>query len=268
MQGGPGLLTIRLGTVMLDAALATLHPALHSMYEKTPGPTVRLAVSDNGPGMDATTLARSFEPFFTTKPLGEGTGLGLSVVRSIVQGHEGAIVVESAPGKGTTFAVYLPVALPGSSAGEPALAPAVADATESMSHAAGEDRQHLLYLDDEEALVFLVKRLMARRGFRVSGFTDQREALAAISSAPDSFDLLVTDYNMPGLSGLDVAREALKLRADLPVAIASDYIDETLRTEAVAAGAHELIFKASSVEALCDAFERVAAHSQKTRPAD
>jgi len=269
MQGGPGLLTIRLGTVMLDAALARLHPALHSMHEKTPGLTVRLAVSDNGPGMDVATLARSFEPFFTTKPLGEGTGLGLSVVRSIVQGHEGAIVVESAPGKGTTFAVYLPVAPPQTSAALlPPIAPMVAAATESKSHAAGEDRQHLLYLDDEEALVFLVKRLMARRGFRVSGFTDQREALAALSAAPDSFDLLVTDYNMPGLSGLDVAREALKLRADLPVAIASGYIDETLRTEAVAAGAHELIFKASSVEALCDAFERAAAHSQKTRPAD
>ena len=177
------------------------------MRAKHPGRTVRLAVSDNGPGMDAATLERIFEPFFTTKAAGEGTGLGLSVVHGIVQAHEGAIVVDSQPGKGATFTLYLPAAE--AAAGAPA-------PEESASAAAAPRRrsdsgQHILYLDDDESLVLLVKRLLERRGYRVSGYTDQREALAALRADPAAFDLVVTDYNMPGMSGLDVARE---VRAD------------------------------------------------------
>ncbi len=113
---------------------------------------------------------------------------------------------------------------------------------------------HLLYLDDDESLVFLVKRLLERRGFKISAFIDQREAIAAIRANASGFDLVVTDYNMPGISGLDVAREVRKIRADLPVAIASGFIDETLRAQASEAGVRKLIFKASAVEDFCGAF--------------
>ena len=113
-------------------------------------------------------------------------------------------------------------------------------------------------LDDDESLVFLVTRMLERRGFHISGYTDQREALAALRADPSSFDLVVTDYNMPGMSGLDVAREVRAIRADLAVAVASGFIDETLRAQADGAGVRELIFKANAVEDLCEAFARLA----------
>jgi CheY-like chemotaxis protein len=116
----------------------------------------------------------------------------------------------------------------------------------------------ILYLDDDESLVFLVQRLLERRGFRVSGYIDQREALDALRADPAAFDLVVTDYNMPGMSGLDVARAVRLIRPDLSVAIASGFIDETLQMQAEGAGVRELIFKANAVEELCEAFARLA----------
>ena len=259
MRSGPGRIDIRLDTVMLDAAFAEAHPALRALHAAHPGRTVRLAVIDNGPGMDTATLERIFEPFFTTKPVDEGTGLGLSVVHGIVQAHEGAITVDSQPGKGATFTVYLPAAQ----------VTTVAAATEPDSEvmavvADTNSGQHILYLDDDESLVFLVTRLLQRRGYRVSGFIDQREALAAIRANPPTFDLVVTDYNMPGMSGLDVAREIRTIRADLPVAVASGFIDEALHAQAGGAGVRELIFKASAVEDLCETFARLAKSVGKT----
>ncbi|MBL0124385.1 MAG: response regulator [Betaproteobacteria bacterium] len=129
------------------------------------------------------------------------------------------------------------------------LQPCRADEAGSPDNGNGRGR-HILYLDDDESLVLLVQRLLERRGFRVSGFTDQREALATIRAGPAAFDLVVSDYNMPGMSGLDVAREVRAIRADLPVAIASGYIDEALRAAATGAGVRELIFKANAVEDL------------------
>ena len=254
MRGSPGHITVHLNTVMLDAALAATHPALHAMQEKHPGRTLRLLVSDDGPGMDAATLERVFEPFFTTKPPGEGTGLGLSVVPGMVQAHEGAIVVESQPGMGTSFAVYLPIA--------DALVAPQEDPVENTPGTTPvlslDGGQHILYLDDDESLVFLVRRLLERQGFRVSGYSNQNEALVALRAAPQAIDLVLTDYNMPGMSGLDVAREVRAIRADLPVAIASGFIDETLRAEAESAGIRELIFKADAVDEFCVVVQRLA----------
>ena len=260
MKSGPGHIDIRLDTVMLDAALADAHPALHAMCAKHPGRAVRLAVSDDGPGMNAAILGRIFEPFFTTKAKGEGTGLGLSVVHGIVQAHEGVIVVDSEPGKGTTFTLYLPAERrlnpcepePAASAAATVPAPATVPA---LILGGG---RHILYLDDEDALVILVERMMKRRGFRVSGYTDQGKALDALHADPAGFDLVVTDYNMPGMSGLDVAREVRAIRADLPVALASGFIDEELHAEAEGAGVTELIFKADGMENFCDIAQRLS----------
>lgn len=250
MRGRPGHIAVYLDSVMLDAAMAEAQPALRELFARQPGPTVRLAVSDDGGGMDAATLGRVFEPFFTTKPVGEGTGLGLSVVLGIVQTHGGVISVQSQPGAGTTFTVYLPVA---SAAAEPLAEPHPATPTPAMPPPHGS--RHILYLDDDAALVFLVKRMLERDGYRVSAFSNQVPALEALRKDAAGYDLVLTDYNMPGLSGLDVAREVRSIRADLPVVIASGFIDDALRSQAAAAGVRDLLFKPTAVEDFCSAIE-------------
>ena len=208
-----------------------------------------LAVRDTGPGMDAATVERIFEPFFTTKPAGQGTGLGLAVVHGIVQEHGASIDVDSAPGEGSTFRVYFPAV--------DSPMPAVAARPTDGAPAPGQGR-HILYVDDDEAIVFLMTRLLRRQGYRVSGYTDAREALVAVRAQPEGFDLAVTDYNMPGMSGLEVARALREIRADLPVALASGYITEELRAQAPAAGVRELVYKPNTADELCAVISRLA----------
>ena len=255
MKGESGRIDIQLATHCVDQAhhAENERRAGGSRVFLRPGRYASLRVRDNGPGMSAATRARIFEPFFTTKPVGEGTGLGLAVVHGIVLSHEGAIAVGTEPGKGTTFTIYLPVA------------GAQTEAPESEEISAGVGTtpitgggRHILYLDDDESLVFLVQRLLERRGYRVSGYIGQDDALDALRADPAGFDLVVTDYNMPGMSGLDVAREVRATRADLPVAVASGFIDEELRAQAGGAGVREVIFKADTAEDLCEGIARLA----------
>ncbi|MCX7142704.1 MAG: response regulator, partial [Proteobacteria bacterium] len=206
---------------------------------------------DNGAGMDEATRLRIFEPFFTTKQVGEGTGLGLAVAYSIVEAHQGSIEVESRPGEGSAFSVYFPAIE------VPAQAVAIAGAPPEAAPIQGSGK-HILYVDDEEGLVYLIKRLLERQGYRVSGFTDPEEALAAVRADPGGFDLVVTDYNMPGMSGLGVAQALKEMRPDLPVLLASGYITEELRAKAPVAGIRELIYKPNTVDELCAAVARFA----------
>ena len=208
-----------------------------------------LMVRDNGFGMDEATRSHIFEPFFTTKQAGKGTGLGLSVVHGIVQAHGASIEVESTPGSGSTFRIYFPAIE----------APALSEAAPTPETAPVQGKgKHVLYLDDEEAIIFLMKRLLERKGYRVSGYTDPRKALAAVRADPGQFDLAVTDYYMPGMSGLEVAQELRRIRPDLPVVMASGYISEELRARAPAVGVRELIYKPNTVEDLCEAIARCA----------
>jgi len=260
---GSGNIAVRLDMVELDAEMVLREPALNALHERHSGTTVRLSVVDSGPGMDADTLARVFEPFFTTKSVDEGTGLGLAVVHGIVQGHGGVVTVRSERGKGTSFVLYFAAASGAAvdssklraiaRSDEPAPIATSAAATPTSTATAA----HVLYLDDDEALAMLVTRLLERRGYRLSAFTDQRAALNALRKDPNGFDLVVTDYNMPGMSGLDVAREVRSIRADLPVAVASGFVDEKLQALSVDAGVVEVIFKAHVVEDFCDAVQRL-----------
>jgi two-component system, cell cycle sensor histidine kinase and response regulator CckA len=226
-----------------------------------PGRYACLTVRDNGPGMDQETRSRIFEPFFTTKPAGEGTGLGLAVVHGITQDHGASIAVQTAPGEGAVFRIYFPaVEAPADSAREAGAEPAprhlrAEDGEAPIRQGQGKS---MLYLDDDESIVFLMTRLLERQGYRVSGYTDPQEALTAVRAEPNRFDLAVTDYNMPGMSGLDVACALREIRADLPVAIASGYITEELRAQAPAAGVIELLYKPDTVDELCEVVARLA----------
>jgi PAS domain S-box-containing protein len=260
-----GAIEIRLAAHIVDGA-PYLGPERRIKGERIPlrpGRYACLTVRDNGPGMNQATRSRIFEPFFTTKPVGEGTGLGLAVVHGIVHNHEASIVVQSAPGEGATFRIYFPAAQ-ASASFAPAPGEDAAGANGGPALVMQGAGKHILYLDDDEAIVFLMTRLLQRQGYRVSGFTDPGEALAAVQAAPAEFDLAVTDFNMPGMSGLEVARALREIRADLPVALASGYITEELRQEAPAAGISELIYKPNTANDLCEAIARLATANNAT----
>jgi CheY-like chemotaxis protein len=238
-QGRAGEIEVRLEAHTQDEAHGDLQAGRYAC----------LTVRDNGAGMDEATRSRIFEPFFTTKLRGKGTGLGLAVVHGIVKAHEAEIEVESTPGGGTAFRIYFP-----------ATEESVLADTAPAAHAAtalGRGK-HVLYVDDEKAIVSLMKRMLERQGYRVSGYTDPREAVAAVRANPSQFDLVVTDYNMPGLDGLEVAQALKQIRPNLPVVLASGYITEEMRAKAPAAGVSELIYKPNTVDDLCEAVARFA----------
>ncbi len=251
LAGGAGSIEVTLDTVEPAADLLHRDADLRRLHEQHPGRAARLRITDTGPGMQAKVLERIFEPFFTTKPVGEGTGLGLSVVHGIVRAHEGVIRAVSEPGTGTTFTIYLPVTQQSAEA-----APEVAIASPGDGKASG-GQHHVLCIDDDASVLSLIERLLQRQGCRVSAYNDPRDALAALRADPTVFDLVLTDHNMPGLSGLQLAQAVHGLRADLPVVLASGYVDQTLKDAALAAGVQTVLFKADDLGAYCAAVQQL-----------
>jgi len=256
------------GSIHVEAAAVQPDQRLSERLGLAPVDYVALTVRDSGPGMDAATLERIFEPFFTTKPVGQGTGLGLAVVHGVMRTHEGGVDVQSAPGQGSRFTLYFPVAtsaVQSAPDAQPTQAVQAAPASSAPSTPPATDtpgsaprmKHHVMYVDDDQALVFLVQRLLRRRGYEVSGYTDPHEATAALRAAPQAFDLLVTDYNMPGFCGVDLVREARLIRPDLPVALASGYVTAEIEQAALAEGAQALIHKPNDVEELCATVQRL-----------
>ncbi len=206
MSERAGVLDIRLEAVTLDATAA-------GALELREGTYAELSVSDTGRGMDRMTLERIFEPFYTTKPAGHGTGLGLSVVHGIVKSHAAAITAESQVGLGTVFRLYFPAA---ASTAAPAAA-----ATARDLRGRGE---HVLYVDDEEAIVYVVTLTLQELGYRVTGATDARQALGDVRARPNELDALVTDLSMPGLTGIELARQVREIRPGIPIVLTSGYL--------------------------------------------
>ncbi|MHC5021969.1 MAG: hybrid sensor histidine kinase/response regulator [Planctomycetota bacterium] len=198
--------TVRLRAAAVEHAAPPggSHPAVPA------GSFVQVEVSDDGDGMDAGTQARIFEPFFTSKSRERGTGLGLAVVFGIVGNAGGTIVVESAPGAGTTFRVLWPAtaAVPAPEPPAPAAAPAGAEG-------------HIWVIEDESMVRDLVCRVLESRGYRVTAFGDAETALAA--ALDDRPDLLLTDVMLPGVTGIAAARTLRKAQPALPVVLMSGY---------------------------------------------
>ena len=216
----------REASVRLDIDMQTLDAAVAGMLgnDLGAGEYLCLTVRDNGIGMDAVTRARMFEPFFTTRSTGEGTGLGLSVVHGIISAHHGAINVESIPGEGTVFRIHLPVAR--------GAATAARESALFDGAASGKISGRVLYIDDEPAMTSLVRELIEDEGVSVVTDNDPAHALDMLRRAPLDFDLVITDFNMPVHSGLDVAREVARLRPDLPVVVSSGFVTPQLQQAA------------------------------------
>jgi two-component system cell cycle sensor histidine kinase/response regulator CckA len=247
LGGERGTVSITLASDMPDI-LECQRLGLHE------GQYVTLAVRDTGSGMDTETLQRIFEPFFTTKPVGQGTGLGLAVVHGVMRTHAGAVDVTSQIGQGSYFTLYFPLADAEDSA--PPSEPVRLQTVMGFG-------QHVMYVDDDQALAFLVERVLVRRGFKVSVYMDPQAALAALRDNPGDFDLLVTDYNMPGYSGVDLLQDVREIRPKLPMALASGYITPEIEASALAAGALALIHKPNDVSELCDTVQQLIQGARK-----
>jgi signal transduction histidine kinase/DNA-binding response OmpR family regulator len=228
-----GRLTLSLENVTLEAAPGETVP---------PGAYVLLAVSDTGVGMTAETRARAFEPFYTTKPAGKGTGLGLSTVYGIVTQSRGDIRIESEPGHGTTFRIYLP------RVDGPAEPTPVTDAT---SLPVGTET--VLLVEDEEAVRRLAATALRRLGYTVLEAADAARALAIFEEQRGAVDLVVTDVVMPGMSGPALAERLRGIQPAVRVLFVSGYAEEAPEGPAFLAKPYTGASLAQRVRALLDA---------------
>ena len=223
-----GDLTITLNTVHLDENSVQQLPPLKV------GAHLRLIVNDTGCGMDEHTMKRIFDPFFTTKEKGKGTGLGLATVYGIVTELGGAITLDSKPGGGSTFSVYLPI-----SGGLPAEDLPKEEYEEPTLH----KKEHIMVVDDEESIIHFTRIMLDQLGYTVTSLTSSMDAIMLFRSAPQRYDLVITDQVMPEMTGLQLSVELLKIRPELPIIIMTGYSESVDQDKAKAAGIREYIEK-------------------------
>jgi PAS domain S-box-containing protein len=216
-----------------------------------PGEYVQIIVTDTGSGIAPHVMKRIFEPFFTTKEVGEGTGMGLPVVYGVVKSLHGTITVESEPGAGSTFRVFLPIAKTDEKP----------EGSEAQVAPKGTER--ILFVDDEEMLTEWGQAALERLGYSVTALTDSTEALKLFSSDPSRFDLVITDQTMPKLTGMDLARKLLTIRNNIPIILYTGHSDSTSREKAKEAGIREFLMKPLEKQQLAEAIRRVL---QTTEP--
>lgn len=229
-----GEIQVRLEKISVDAELA------RQIENLSKGNYVRLSIIDDGCGMTDEVLSRIFDPFFTTKPIGEGTGLGLSVVQKIIKNHNGAISVQSIPDEGTVFYLYFPVAQ-----AEETTAPQPEAIQQSSTN-----HQRIMFVDDDESLVYLMTRVMEYNGYVVSGFVDCVEALNEFRKNPQQYDAVVTDLAMPAMSGFEFASEIQAVRNGIPIIMTSGLFNAEHYEQAKELGIRKLILKPDTVDEL------------------
>jgi len=197
-----------------------------------PGSYLKLSISDTGIGMDRDTIDRIFEPYFTTKKIGEGTGLGLSVVHGIAESYKGTVMVESESGKGSTFHVYLP-----------RVKFADAELVRGKPGPLPTGKERILFVDDEQDLVAIGKQILEHLGYHVVTRTSSVEALELFQNKPDKFDLVITDMTMPNMTGLELSEELLRVRPDIPIILCTGFSENVSAESAKRAGIRKFVMK-------------------------
>lgn len=232
MRDSGGILSVSLSNIETDAALIALYPTLK------PGSYLKLTVGDTGHGMERNVRERIFDPYFTTKKIGEGTGMGLSVVQGIVSSLGGAISVYSEPGQGSTFHIFLPK-IEGAAA---------ENLTSNESSSGGTER--ILFVDDEKILAELGQALLGALGYDVTIAPDGLEALKFFLADPQAFDLVITDMNMPALTGKELAKGLLAIRPDIPVILCTGFSDQIDEKQAMECGIKGYVMKPYTTSSL------------------
>jgi PAS domain S-box-containing protein len=207
---------------------------------------VMLRIRDTGMGMDEATRARIFEPFFTTKPVGKGTGMGLAVIHGIVKSSGGSIDIDSMPNVGTTLTLRLPMIT----------AQRASPVANGESAPAGKG-ERILYVDDDEAIVMLITRVLERSGYQVTGQVSAQEALAQLRDDPNAFDVVVTDLSMPEMSGFDLATQVREINPSMPIVMTSGYVRAQDEERAQSIGIEKIILKPNTIEELGQALDKI-----------
>ncbi len=247
MQEDGGVLKVSLSDVDLDADFARQHP------DVKPGKFIRLIVRDTGCGMTPEVSERLFDPFFTTKKMGEGTGMGLAVVHGIVKSHGGTIIVESSPGKGSAFSVFLP-----------AIETEVTD-QENQAQLVITGSERILFVDDEDFQADIGKRMLERLGYRVTARTNSVEALNLFRQTPEQFDLVITDMTMPDMTGDVLARKLIAIRPDIPIIICTGYSERINPDIIKEIGIKEMVMKPVVMKDIAQMIHRVLSREAERR---
>ena len=239
MEENGGRLTVTLENVTLEKERSP------KLWDLSPGQFVRLSVEDTGHGIPPDIVERIFEPYFTTKKLGKGTGMGLAVTHGIIKSCGGTITVKSQLGEGTRFDIYLP----GYEKEE--------GETLQTIKTLPRGTEHILFIDDEENLVDVMKGLLQRLGYRVAATTEPLDALDLFRSAPDTFDLVITDAAMPRMTGDRLAKEFLAIRQDIPIIMCTGYSERVNPQNIKSLGIRRLLMKPLAIRNLAVAIREI-----------
>jgi PAS domain S-box-containing protein len=234
-----GVLEVSLEDIELDAGSSM------DYYDLSSGKYVRLTVNDTGHGIEPKILKRIFDPYFTTKGVGEGSGMGLSVVHGIVKRYGGGISVSSEPGKGTIFHV---------------LFPCIEDEPEPKVEIAAEiprGNERILFVDDEKAMIDAIQPMIERLGYKVTARTSSIEGLEAFRANPDRFDLVITDFTMPNMTGMELANELFKLRSEIPIILCTGYSDHINEEKAKRNGIRAFVMKPVVLDEIANTIRKV-----------
>ncbi len=241
----------------LEIELSDLNRDLESISEFSPSPSpyMRLTVRDSGHGMSTEVMDRIFDPFFTTKGVGEGTGLGLSVVHGIIKSLDGEITLESEPGKGTAFHLFLPIFDKDLDENE----------EKNLKSSIPKGYERILLVDDEIAVVKMVTALLERLGYEVVSCTNGKKALEIFRTEPHHFDLVITDNTMPQITGVQLALELMKIRPNIPIILCTGFSRGINPDDVKDLGIRELVMKPFGKEEIATLIRKVLDGEKKSK---
>ncbi len=239
-MGEKGILEVRLSRVDLKKS----DLAEQSIVDLKPGQYLQLSISDTGCGMDARTMERIFDPYFTTKEIGKGSGLGLAVVHGIVKRQGGAVTVQSEPGKGTLFCIYIPAM------------EAIVDPIVEIGQDLPTGTERILLVDDEQSVIEMETAIFERLGYDVTPETDSLRALEIFRSRSGEFDLIITDYTMPNLTGTDLSKEIRRIQPDMPIILCTGFSEKVTEKGAMDLGV-ELAMKPFGMKQIAELVRKV-----------
>lgn len=248
MEGNVGTLTVSLNSVFREDS-SPFFPV-----DLPPGSYLRLSVEDTGTGIDPLVLENIFDPYFSTKDKDKGTGLGLSVVHGIVNAHGGMIDVTSKPGEGASFHIFLPVT-----------EKVEEDATDHRAPLA-RGQEKVLLVDDEKSLVAISSQMLDFLGYDVTGVVGSTEALDVFKQAPHAFELVITDLNMPVMSGDRLAEEIRRIRPDIPIILCTGFADRINQNRMQKAGIRKFVIKPVTMDILAESIRGVLDKANAKRP--